>query len=300
MKVTSTKQPFSQFKPYLHLVCIGLLYFAAMNLFEAGQQLYYIKRFGLANDPVTYWDLLQGHALRWLIWLLFTLPFTRFVLKNRITQATFTPTFLAKYFIAILVALSVTTGTISCLQMVQNGAVLGEFLEYFQFFMAQKFALFFSGYIGTVILIHLYIKQRELDGQLYGFLALKEKYQAATAALNQQQSADKELISIKIGDKVKLIPLAEIIWIQSADYCVQIHTKGGRAYFIRQSMKAMENRLGNKGFVRIHRSAIVNVSAIASFQFNPTAQVQLFSGNTLPIANSRLGKIRELARSMGI
>ena len=109
---------------------------------------------------------------------------------------------------------------------------------------------------------------------------------------SHKKEVSKDLISIKIGDKVKMIPLVEIDWIQSADYCVQIHTKNNRSYFLRQSMKAMENQLSAKGFIRIHRNSIISLKAVETFQFNPNSEVTLKSGMVLPIANSRIAKVR--------
>lgn len=298
MNLIIQKHLFHQFRPYLPLALIACGYFIAMNLFEAGQQLYYINRFSLAQDTVTYFGLLKTHFLRWMIWLVITIPFIHFSLKNRITQSTFTLPFLTKYLLAIIGSLVVTISSITFLQIIQDGAALAEFGEYFQFFLAQKFPLFFSSYLGVVILVHLYMKQRELEGQAYEFIALKEKYEAATTALiAQKEAAPMTAISIKIGDKIKLIPLTEITYIQSADYCVQIHTKNDRAYFLRQSMKAMEKQLQTKGFIRIHRHTIINLSEVTTFRFNPKAEVVLNSGKKLPIANSRVGVVREVIKN---
>ncbi|GEM_PF-613636 len=298
MNLITQKYPFYQFRPYFPLALIACSYFIAMNLFEAGQQLYYINRFSLAQDTVTYFGLLKNHFLRWMIWLLISLPFIHFSLKNRVTPSTFTLPFLAKYLLAIIASLLLTLSSITMLQIVQDGAVLAEFGEYFQFFIAQKFPLFFSSYLGVVILVHLYMKQRELEGQTYEFIALKEKYEAVTTALIEQKEAlPITSISIKIGNKIKRIPLTEINYIQSADYCVQIHTKNDRAYFLRQSMKAMEKQLTTKGFIRIHRHTIINLSEVASLRFNPKAEVILNSGKRLAISNSRVGEVREVIRS---
>ena len=298
MNLITQKHPFYQFKPYLTLALIACGYFIAMNLFEAGQQLYYINRFSLAQDTVSYFGLLKTHFLRWMIWLLISLPFIHFSLKNRVTQTTFTLPFLAKYLIVIIASLLLTLSSIAVFQIVQDGAVFGEFGEYFQFFLAQKFPLFFSSYLGVVILVHLYMKQRELEGQTYEVIALKEKYEAATTALiAQKEAAPITSISIKIGNKIKLISLTEITYIQSADYCVQIHTKKERAYFLRQSMKAMEKQLQTKGFIRIHRHTIINLSEVATLRFNPKAEVILNSGKILAIANSRVGEVKEVIKN---
>ena len=299
MNLITLKQPFYQIRPYFPLILIASGYFVAMNLFEAGQQLYYINRFSLGQETVSYLSLLKTHSVRWMIWLIISIPFIHFSLKNRITQSTFNLPFLTKYLVAIMGNLVLTIGSITCLQIVQDGAVLAEFGEYFQFFLAQKFPMFFSSYLGIVILVHLYIKQRALEGQLYEFLELKKKYQSVSQKLLvQKNETNNDLISIKIGDKIKLIPLTEITYIQSADYCVQVHTKSSKAYFLRQSMKAMESRLTTKGFIRIHRNSIINLGEIASLRFNPKAEVVLNSGKVLSIANSRVAAIRVVSKGI--
>jgi hypothetical protein len=297
MNPTIIKNRLNQYQAYLPLGLIALFYFLCMNFFEAGQQLYYIRRFELSEEAVSYFDLLKGHSVRWLIWLILSIPFVFFIKKDRITAANFNATLIAKYLGVILVNICMTVLIISLLRLWTNGGALMEIGEYFQFFMVQKFAVFLSAYLALIILIHLYFKQAELEGKTYEFLALKEKYQHITEVLKAKQQANSEdRIAIKIGDKVKLIALKDISWIQAADYCVQIHTKEGRSYFLRQTMKAMEQRLQSKGFIRVHRNSIVNRTEVITFRFKPSAEVVLKCGLVLPIANSRVAKVRVMAK----
>ncbi len=57
----------------------------------------------------------------------------------------------------------------------------------------------------------------------------------------------------------------EIDWIEAAGNYVSLHV-GGDTHVLRQSMKNMEARLDDGQFVRIHRSAIVNVERIRELQ----------------------------------
>ncbi len=57
----------------------------------------------------------------------------------------------------------------------------------------------------------------------------------------------------------------EIDWIEAAGNYVRLHV-GGTPHVYRQSMKNMEARLDPDTFVRIHRSAIVNVDRICELQ----------------------------------
>ncbi len=57
----------------------------------------------------------------------------------------------------------------------------------------------------------------------------------------------------------------EIDWVEAAGNYVRLHVRG-TAHVLRQSMKNMERRLDGDVFVRIHRSAIVNVDRIRELQ----------------------------------
>jgi two-component system LytT family response regulator len=54
---------------------------------------------------------------------------------------------------------------------------------------------------------------------------------------------------------------ADVEWIDAAANYVRLHV-GGRAHFLRETMKGVEARLAPERFVRVHRSVIVNLDYI--------------------------------------
>jgi two-component system, LytTR family, response regulator len=70
---------------------------------------------------------------------------------------------------------------------------------------------------------------------------------------------------VKTGGRVTLLRVEEIDWIEAADYCVRIHSRG-RAYMIRDSMNSLESRLDGARFFRTSRSAIVNLDRVEEIQ----------------------------------
>lgn len=58
-----------------------------------------------------------------------------------------------------------------------------------------------------------------------------------------------------------LVPLHEIAWIEADGDYARVHA-GGRSYLLSKRMKALESELGRWGFIRVHRSAIVNGSRV--------------------------------------
>ncbi len=63
------------------------------------------------------------------------------------------------------------------------------------------------------------------------------------------------------GTKHTFIEASEIDWIEAADYYACLHV-GKRAYLVRQTIQRLSETLDSDNFVRVHRSAIVNVTRI--------------------------------------
>lgn len=72
-------------------------------------------------------------------------------------------------------------------------------------------------------------------------------------------------LAVKTGGRVVFLRAEEIEWVEAAGNYVKLHV-AGEAHVFRESMKNMESRLGADQFVRIHRSAIVNVERIRELQ----------------------------------
>lgn len=74
-----------------------------------------------------------------------------------------------------------------------------------------------------------------------------------------------ERLIVKSGGRVFFVRTEEIDWIEASGNYVKIHT-GSDAHLLRESMKNMEGKLDPKIFVRIHRSAIVNIDRIKELE----------------------------------
>lgn len=69
-------------------------------------------------------------------------------------------------------------------------------------------------------------------------------------------------ILVTIGNRLQLIRFEEIICITALKEYSRIHTRAGKKIVVRKSLKAWVELLPAKGFLRIHRSSIINVEAI--------------------------------------
>jgi two-component system, LytTR family, response regulator len=81
----------------------------------------------------------------------------------------------------------------------------------------------------------------------------------------RSQRRRNERVVVKSGGKVLFLRAEDIEWIEAAGNYVRLHI-GSESHLFRESMKNMETRLDGELFVRIHRSAIVNVDRIRELQ----------------------------------
>lgn len=74
-----------------------------------------------------------------------------------------------------------------------------------------------------------------------------------------------EYLPIRKRGRVYFIDTDDIDWIEAADNYVKVHAHG-EEHVVRQTLRRMEETLSPRGFVRVHRSAIVNVARIREIQ----------------------------------
>jgi DNA-binding LytR/AlgR family response regulator len=91
-----------------------------------------------------------------------------------------------------------------------------------------------------------------------------------------------ERIAVKIRQKIHMIPVADILYLQSEGDYVLIITADGK-YLKEQTMKYFEMHLPRSQFVRIHRSYIINVTYISSIESDGrnSQQISLKNGQWL-------------------
>lgn len=102
-------------------------------------------------------------------------------------------------------------------------------------------------------------------------------------------------ITVKDGARIHILPLDEILYIQAAGDYVTLYTPTGE-HIKEQTMKYFEQQLDSLGFVRIHRSCIVNTRQIIRVELfgKETYQVRLKNNISLRCSASgyKLLKVR--------
>lgn len=92
---------------------------------------------------------------------------------------------------------------------------------------------------------------------------------------------EKEILTVHSDKKTVLIPLDDILFIESQKEYIKIQTRKGE-HLVKYALSKIETELNPLRFVRIHRSFIVSIQKISAFNAN---EVEL-EGKTIPIGGN--------------
>ncbi len=125
-----------------------------------------------------------------------------------------------------------------------------------------------------------------------------------TAVLNGLRNSTEESKSyssrflVKDGEKEILLPAEKIDWIEAAQYYCCLHTNGHK-YMLREAIANLDRSLDPRQFVRIHRSAIVNLNRIKEVyrEGRMEGTVVLSDGQRLKLSKAGREKLAELGKA---
>jgi two-component system, LytTR family, response regulator len=104
-----------------------------------------------------------------------------------------------------------------------------------------------------------------------------------------------ERLAVKANDRVLILKVEEIDWLEAEGKYVRIHTDGG-SHLLREAIGNLDGKLDPSLFLRVHRSAIVNLDRIRELQpwFNGDYRVVLSSGACVTLSRANKKKLSSL------
>src|SRR6266566_4480437 len=121
-----------------------------------------------------------------------------------------------------------------------------------------------------------------------------------TALLEDLKEQPKlaERLPVKSEGRIIFVRLADVDWVEAADNYVKLHV-GNECYMLRDTMTSLETKLPSNRFLRISRSALVNVEQIKELHpmFHGEYSVILRNGARLTLTRGYRDKLELLGLS---
>jgi two-component system LytT family response regulator len=134
------------------------------------------------------------------------------------------------------------------------------------------------------------------DKAINKYLTLHPNQEQLRKLLNEviPQQTDPERIVVKNGADIRIVPVANIVYFEAMDDYVKIFTQNGM-FMKKQTLSFYEKQLEEKGFVRIHRSILLNSKEL--YRIEPSEKDQYLaitkSGKKLSLSRQGYSRLRD-------
>ena len=118
-------------------------------------------------------------------------------------------------------------------------------------------------------------------------------FQLSELSKNLQQVKNKRIV-LKTVDKLHFIPVQEIIRCEAEKNYTTFYLTEGRKIVVSGSLGDYEDILTEQGFYRLHKSHIVNLNFVESFEKSDGGTVLLTDGSHVPVALRKKNQLIEL------
>jgi len=119
-----------------------------------------------------------------------------------------------------------------------------------------------------------------------GLASLAESLRARPAYLTK--------VPVRTGARTVLVDLSAVDWMEAADNYVRLHVRQ-REFLVRETLASLESQIDPDRFVRVHRSAIVQIDRVAELrsQSHGDALVILEGGTEVAVSRTWRDRLQQ-------
>jgi hypothetical protein len=179
---------------------------------------------------------------------------------------------------------------------------IGLFVLFREFFWASVGEDYSFGPLGLNLLYEMrkdLLAYLGLTTALYSYRFILTRLQGEAKFLASADGADssdepehyRQQFLVKMLNREFLVKVDQIEWVRSASNYVLMNC-GQRSYPMRQTLSRLAVQLDPNRFLRVHRTAIVNLDQVSELQEQGDLQLQLLSGATVPVSKTYLPQLK--------
>jgi two-component system LytT family response regulator len=112
----------------------------------------------------------------------------------------------------------------------------------------------------------------------------------------RQSQLGESRIAIKTTGRILFIDAADIVAVEAEGNYVMLHHKSS-AHLLRESISTVEEKLSGRGFIRIHRSVLVNAAKVEEVRRLSTGEhsLRLRNGKEYTVTRTYRRNLRNLS-----
>lgn len=132
-----------------------------------------------------------------------------------------------------------------------------------------------------------------------------EQFQMMVSLLNSNRGRNgngrenqRHKIALPIEEKIMFVPMENILWIEAAQNYCTFHFSDGSNQLISKNIGTYDDSLEPNGFMRVHRSHIVNLYHVKEYLRQDGGSLKLTNGKLLEISRNKKEAALERLREM--
>lgn len=158
-----------------------------------------------------------------------------------------------------------------------------------------SFLNLFQYLLAAALLLVLFVRQAQsIARERAAGRAAQARAEDLSRALDQAEGArSPQPLSLSSGGRTDYVDPAQVVHFAGAGDYVEVHFQGGRDMLADESLAALEEALP-PGFIRVHRSHIVNAAFVEALERDPsgTGRLVLSDGSEVPVSRRIMPHVR--------
>jgi DNA-binding LytR/AlgR family response regulator len=114
----------------------------------------------------------------------------------------------------------------------------------------------------------------------------------APAATSATSVADEPAIPVELAGTTRMLPRSSVRWVEAQGDYARLHTADA-SHLVRVSLATLAERWANAGFVRIHRSYLVQLRLVTELRLTGSGYVVAVDGAELPVSRRHTRELKD-------
>jgi DNA-binding LytR/AlgR family response regulator len=112
------------------------------------------------------------------------------------------------------------------------------------------------------------------------------------AVAGRRERQDDPTIPVELAGSTRMLPRSAVQWVEAQGDYARLHTVDG-SHLVRISLATLAERWAEAGFVRIHRSYLVQLKLIGELRLTNNGYVVLIGGRELPVSRRHTRELKD-------
>ncbi|MCO5248993.1 MAG: LytTR family DNA-binding domain-containing protein [Chitinophagales bacterium] len=140
------------------------------------------------------------------------------------------------------------------------------------------------------------VKESELQHSIERFIenCSKVKSKDITMPFDTFASKQKNKIAISTSEATYFLIIEDILKVEAESNYSKIYLTGDKQILVSKTLKYFEDQLGGVGFMRVHRSFLININHLESIINTEGGQLLMKDGSKIDISRTVITELRSL------